>query len=432
MTDAIKIATLNLCLGLKNKKEEVKRLIINNDIDILCMQETEIPADFPVEMLTFKGYNYENEHNIVKSRCGIYISNKIPYVRRTELEVQGIHAIIIDLKDIKNTRIINIYRSFKPSNNQSQREYFNSLIALINSNTNQNSIIIGDFNLDYSKKFDISYSHKHYLTALEDVLSEQGLIQLVNFPTWSRSINSVQCSSIIDHIYVKDPTKLTTLLPIVPPFGDHTLILFSIRSTKIPIKDTYKRYWKSYTKDHLISSLRNVDWIIKHDDVQSYWNTFESRLVEIVDALVPIEKSTQININTKPPNAIKSKINRRNRLIKKIKHNTNNPQTRLELKTLNKEIKRFFYFQKVKQVRKVIVPGNSKTLWDAVKKAKDININPLPEVLYEDNKVISPNDEVNAFANFFFNKVKNITNTTQIAPGVYNGKKRSLVPMNFS
>ena len=148
---------------------------------------------------------------------------------------------------------------------------------MINSNTNPNSIIIGDFNLDYSKKFDISYSYKHYFTALEDVLSEHGLIQLVNFPTWSRLINNVQCSSIIDHIYVKDPTKLTTLLPIVLPLGDHTLILFSIRSTKIPIKDTYKRNWKSYTKDHLISSLRNVDWIIKHDDVQSYWNTFESR-----------------------------------------------------------------------------------------------------------------------------------------------------------
>ena len=136
MTDAIKIATLNLCLGLKNKKEEVKRLILNNDIDILCMQETEIPADFPVELLTFKGYNYENEYNIVKSRCGIYISNKISFVHRTELEVQGIHAIIIDLKYVNQTRIINIYRSFNPTNNQNQREYFNLLLALINSNTN--------------------------------------------------------------------------------------------------------------------------------------------------------------------------------------------------------------------------------------------------------------------------------------------------------
>ena len=48
-----KIGTLNLCLGLKNKKEEVKQLIKANNIDILCIQETELEKDFPVEILTF-------------------------------------------------------------------------------------------------------------------------------------------------------------------------------------------------------------------------------------------------------------------------------------------------------------------------------------------------------------------------------------------
>ena len=42
---AIKIATLNLCLGLKNKKLLVKKLLEENDIDILCMQETEVRKD---------------------------------------------------------------------------------------------------------------------------------------------------------------------------------------------------------------------------------------------------------------------------------------------------------------------------------------------------------------------------------------------------
>jgi exonuclease III len=63
-----KIASLNLCLGLKNKKESVKRLIIENDIDIMCMQETEVPVDFPTDLLMFKGYCYENESNQFKSR----------------------------------------------------------------------------------------------------------------------------------------------------------------------------------------------------------------------------------------------------------------------------------------------------------------------------------------------------------------------------
>ena len=41
----INISTLNLCLGLKNKKLLVKKILEENDIDdidVLCMQETEI------------------------------------------------------------------------------------------------------------------------------------------------------------------------------------------------------------------------------------------------------------------------------------------------------------------------------------------------------------------------------------------------------
>ena len=83
-----KIATLNLCLGLKSKKNEVKRLIIDNDIDILCVQESEIPNGYPVGLLTFKSFNYKNESNDLKSRCGIYIRNNISYVRRDDLETK--------------------------------------------------------------------------------------------------------------------------------------------------------------------------------------------------------------------------------------------------------------------------------------------------------------------------------------------------------
>ena len=57
MLNVMKIATLNLCLGLKNKKEAVKKLIVDNEIEILCLQETEIPVSYPIGLLTFKGFN---------------------------------------------------------------------------------------------------------------------------------------------------------------------------------------------------------------------------------------------------------------------------------------------------------------------------------------------------------------------------------------
>ena len=52
----IKIATLNLCLGLKNKRCELERLMIGNNIDILCLQEVEIKKDYDYHALNLNNY----------------------------------------------------------------------------------------------------------------------------------------------------------------------------------------------------------------------------------------------------------------------------------------------------------------------------------------------------------------------------------------
>ena len=45
LTMPIQISILNLCLGLKNKKLLVEKLVDENEIDILCMHETEVMKD---------------------------------------------------------------------------------------------------------------------------------------------------------------------------------------------------------------------------------------------------------------------------------------------------------------------------------------------------------------------------------------------------
>ena len=67
--------TLNLCLGLRNRKEEVKRIIQQNKTDILCLQETKLESDIPTDILSFRGYNFEAETNSKKIRCGTYIKD---------------------------------------------------------------------------------------------------------------------------------------------------------------------------------------------------------------------------------------------------------------------------------------------------------------------------------------------------------------------
>ena len=55
----IAVSTLNLCLGLKNKKYLVNKLLEENEIDILCMQETEIEKNLDPNELMTSGYNLE-------------------------------------------------------------------------------------------------------------------------------------------------------------------------------------------------------------------------------------------------------------------------------------------------------------------------------------------------------------------------------------
>ena len=55
----LKIATLNLCLGLRFKKDLVKEILLSNEIDILSLQETELEKDFDQTLLNIPGYSLE-------------------------------------------------------------------------------------------------------------------------------------------------------------------------------------------------------------------------------------------------------------------------------------------------------------------------------------------------------------------------------------
>ena len=65
----LKIGTLNLCLVLKNKKDLVRAILIENNIDILCKQETEVEHDFDCNLLSILGFVLEMENNGVILTC---------------------------------------------------------------------------------------------------------------------------------------------------------------------------------------------------------------------------------------------------------------------------------------------------------------------------------------------------------------------------
>ena len=88
--------------------------------------------------------------------------------------------------------------------------------------------------------------------------------------------------------------------------------------------------------------------------------------------------------------------------IKTIANNT--PEKKGIIKSLNKEIKSFFLIAKAKRVRRNLVRGNSKSLWDAFKIASDVKVSGLPDTLYENGIELPKNKVASAFGDQFIKK----------------------------
>ena len=84
----------------------------------------------------------------------------------------------------------------------------------------------------------------------EGVLGDFNLIQQVRFATWSRIIGDELKESTLDHIYCIDPTRISSISSILPYFGDHRLIMFSINVSKSALLDLI--YIKSLRHDKYI------------------------------------------------------------------------------------------------------------------------------------------------------------------------------------
>ena len=79
-----------------NKKDILTDYLENNDISVCCMQETEVPANFPAETLSCNNYVCELEQSYGKRRAGIFLRAGIEYQRRTDLEEKDCHIVIVD------------------------------------------------------------------------------------------------------------------------------------------------------------------------------------------------------------------------------------------------------------------------------------------------------------------------------------------------
>ena len=175
------IGSLNLCLGLPNKKDCVVEMLTRNNISICCLQEVEVQMNFPEKLLNCGGFTLELESNTTKKRAGIYLKKELKYVRRMDLEKENFHVVIVDVILNIKIRIINIYRSFRPPNGMTPDVFFAEQLCIVKNALCTSCYIMGDFNLDARMNHRMDYTRKVPLKLLNDFALENNLIQMVNY-----------------------------------------------------------------------------------------------------------------------------------------------------------------------------------------------------------------------------------------------------------
>jgi hypothetical protein len=318
MNMEIKIGSLNLCLGLTNKKDLVKQTIEREKNDILCLQETELNKELDHNLLSFPGFVYETEKASNKSRVGIYVNTCIKFVRRFDLEIIDCHVMILDVLSKPNLSIINLYRSLNPPDNINAREFFNNQLQLVRGVMTSNTILLGDFNIDWSRKGHSGYALNPYFNDMDLAFEDINIEQLVNFTTWTRTIGEIVRESTIDHFYSTKLTLLSTVSYSKPCFGDHFIINIDYCMEREASKPVVRRNWKHYSKEGFNALLAEVDWNIKDDSVQGYWNTFENKITKIIGKLIPVSaesndvKKQMCTPRIKKPNELKEETGQEN------------------------------------------------------------------------------------------------------------------------
>ena len=94
------------------------------------------------------------------------------------------------------------------------------------------------------------------------------------------------------------------------------------------------------------------------------------------------------------------------------------------IKEIDNELKFYYHNNRARTIRRCIKPGNSKSLWTAVKCAKDQNHNGLPATMLESGVEIPKANLPDRFANYFDKKIKDVIGRIELDENVYNGNKR--------
>ena len=260
------------------KRNEIRTLLLEHDIDCLGINEANLKKGADMEAVHIPGYvlkwdeGRENETKEV-ARVVVYIKEELSFDIVANLMQDDLMPEVwlrLGHRGTRRTLLGFVYREHTPVNTgeSSIRQQEARLQRWIEARQavwrgKEEVFLLGDLNLDMLKSEGVSYYDKgRMLSRLVEELTGKGWVQLIKSSThfWNRA--GVAGESMIDHIWTNTPDKVGASGQVETGVSDHHLIWVCRKSKKLVerAKRTEKRSMKNFNMDDLEEHCRHETW----------------------------------------------------------------------------------------------------------------------------------------------------------------------------
>ena len=428
------------CNSLLHKIEEIREFVLQCKPHVMCFSESKTDSTITNEEIKLDEYTHIRRDR-TRNGGGVacYVRKGVDYNERTDFS-NDFENIFIDILLPKTTPIL-FGVVYRPQTTLNFDELLAKSILDANSFDKQEVYIMGDTNynlLDRKMNFILKKGYRfskdltNYTTPLYLVkkyialMKTFGLKQLIEEPTRTTD----KTSTLLDHILVNTPSKVTQSGVISKGISDHDIIFMTRKheNAKTGQHNTISiRSMKNYTKELLIQKLGEIQFpdYSSFVNINDAYHDFITKLLNIIDKLAPF-KQVRVKSNSKPwfDGETLESIRVRDKLRKKYKKS--GLKTDFDnFKNAQKQAKQNIKQKKCVYVKEQLRDNIAKPskLWKVLKSiglpSKSSN---NADICLKENDVLffEPKETSNIFKRFYENLAQTLVNKLPPAPNIYN------------
>ena len=414
---ALNVCHYNIC-SLGNKLDEIKLILnsvsslTNNKPNLIFgLTETHLDASWSDALLQVNNFTTHRQDRVNRKGGGllIYVPSHLPVTRRSDLEVEGIECVCLQLhyRNCKPCLFTFVYRP--PSSDSSYLDLLDLFLTRIDC-TKYQSVILGDFNFNL---LDNTAQSKRFTDLFLSFLYDQLIV------TATRPISG----SLLDHIYSNSSDNILESGTLPLSLSDHLPVYTAWRSRPVISKssshDTISfRSSKNLNVENLLSDLDCIPWntLDMFTDVNEALEHWYCLFNGVLNTHLPI-KTRRVKRQFQPEwfsNSISDAIKQRNCLhALAVRHNTDihwreYRSARNRVVHLIRQSKRDFFQESIKSNL-----DNPRHLWRIIRNIAPANYSKLPSHLTVNGITYNKSIDI---ANLFNSHFANIASAVQLHP----------------